>query len=368
MMDPIRVFAFRLTDGQPIFRIPYTAVSGTETLNAGGDMKIEVAWSRDAARLNLRKTLYPWLVGMAAVRGDRVLHAGPVTARGWDPEGRKLTFTAGGGWDLFDKRLVLNRALAASWRDGEVLIDEDNPAPDWQLTFTGTYTDIGSGLIAEALRWGSFPVDLPDPDGGLYTRTYLGWDMALVSDRLTDLTKLEHADELEFQPYRDAQHRFRWRFRGAPELMDVDWQWNTMAPAQRIRFTGVDDDGSAMATQAFGLGGRADDLVLAAKVESTALTGAGWPVLQSANTSHSTVSELDTLQSWVAEDIARGSCTQESFTFAVGMEYPVHPGDWAEIKVDDLYLGRTTLPLKIVQVGWDTSEWQTVSCRLRGED
>lgn len=367
VVEPVRVFAFLLTTGEPLFRVPFTGFSRTDTLNEAGSMSVSMVWTDEAARLPIREVLRPWRVGLAAVQGDRIVHAGPVMARKWDVTSQKLTFSCGGGWSLFDKRLVVKHDLDSGWADGEVVQDEDNPAVEWTATYTGSYTDIAKQLVDAALEWGALAVTTPSTlDGGLYTRTYYGWDLALVGDRLTDLTELENGPELEFTPVHESGH-FGWTLRGAPELMDTVWQWNSAVPGQRVQLVNVDEDGDDMASQSWGLGGKTDDLILTARAESDALTGAGWPELQVSNTSHSSVSELATLQGYVAEDVLRGSVTQESFEFHVGIEYWVHPGDWANIRVNDVFIGERLLPVKITEVSSDLTEWQTVRASLRVE-
>lgn len=368
--DPMRVYAYSLVDGRPVARLPYTSAKGTSTLCQPGQMEVGVKLGASAALLDLRATCPPWKVGLAATVGGRIFGSGPVTSRKWDPVTSMLTFTCGDGWAALGKRIVISHQLANGWSDGEVVIDDDHPAAFWRQQFYGaSYTDIASQLIEETERWGPLPIDLPSRDvtAATLTHRYDGWDLTPVQDRILDLTKLEHADEMEFYPYRDANRRFRWLLRGAPELMDNDWQWSCVAAGQQVQLIGVDEDGADMCSTSFGLGGRSEDLVLAAKVDSTELTGAGWPVLQAANTSHSSVSELDTLRSYCAEDVWRGSNLQESIQLKVSQAYAAHPGDYAEVRVRDPYMGNRVLPLKIVQVDWGTSQWLTVSCRIRGE-
>ncbi|GAB2457484.1 hypothetical protein [Xylanimonas ulmi] len=361
-MAPLRVFAFNVVDGAPLGRIPYTGASWVGTLNESGRIDVTVAWSAQAAAKDLRARLRPWRTALAVVRGRRVLAAGQITRRLW--KSGQLSITCGGGWTLLTKRLVLNHALATSWVDGEVLIDEDHPAPQWVLNLSGSLGDIGCGLVAEALKWGSLPIDLPALTGGTNQRTYNGWDLSTTAQRLAELTAVEGGPEIEFAPYLTDTGHLRWRFRaGSPELVDTVWQWNTASPGRRASLLSVDENGADMATDAYGLGGRADDLVLAGRRHTSAL--AGWPVMQVADTSHSTVTDLGTLLGWLGETVARGTEDQESIELRVGAEYAVRPGDHADVGVRDLYLGRTVLPLKVVEVSGDTGEWLTVRCRMR---
>jgi hypothetical protein len=127
---------------------------------------------------------------LAVIEDGEVLIAGPILSRRW--QGLTLKIDAGDGWALWRKRLVLNHALATSWVDGEVLIDEDNPAPQWILAIAGqTYGGVGAAIIRESLKWGQLLVDPPAPEPGTRVKTYNGWDLASVHDRLQDLGALE---------------------------------------------------------------------------------------------------------------------------------------------------------------------------------
>lgn len=360
-VDPIIVRAFASLDGAPLFRIPYTNVSWSEAINEAGSATVTVEMTRDAQRLSLRTTTRPWKVDLAIMRGSRILHAGPVTRRSWD--GSAISYTVGGGLTHLSKRLVLNHSLDASWVDGEVLIDDDNPNLQWLLTISGSYPDIARGLVAETLKWGTLPIDLPEISTGLNTRTYETWNNLLVSDKLTDLTELDNGIELQLQPRLVTGH-LRYLLRAAAEIRDNVWEWNTQVPGQRVMVTGIDEDGSDMTTQVYGQGGKTDDLVLMARHTDTTLTDAGWPLMQTADTSHQTVSELSTLQSWLKEDTVRGGL-QESFSIKAGIEYEVNIGDWADVRITDPYIGSDVYPFKIVGLSASTDEFQTLSARLR---
>ncbi|WGD38470.1 hypothetical protein [Lysinibacter sp. HNR] len=362
-LEPVKAVAFEMMTGNLIGRIPASDISWQQTLNDPGSIDITIDWSREADQWDVRAKTYPYRTLVAVMRGDHIIHAGPVTRR--NLAGQKLTINAAGMWKIFEHRLVLNHALASRHVDGMVMIDEENPSPEWVLEFTGSLVDIAVQLVAESLKWGRLPITLPGLTGGANVRTYYGFDLAYISDRLKQLTEVIGGPELRFDPQIGRDGKLFFTMRGDAELIDTVHNWNVAAPGGRAMLEGIDESADSMATDYWGLGGGSDDMVLVARASSDALTRQGWPVMQSADTTHSSVSELETLQGYVAEGIVRGSVTQEVFPIRVSAEHTVRPGDWANVTIAHPYTGHTTLPLKILEVSGDTTDWMTVQTRIR---
>lgn len=367
-LEPLVARAFDLLTGAPIMRVPASNMTWSQAVNDPGSADVTVAPNEGVAHRGLRDRLRPWKTAIALMRGDRVIHAGPLVARNVSRSTGDVHLNVGGGWTILDKRLVLNYALKSMWKNGEVLLDEENPAPHWQLTLTGSLVDVARGLIAETMKWGELPIDLPPAEGGVNSRRYDCWDFAKVSERIKQLCEVQGGPEIRFDPRVTATGNLRWLLRGADELTDNDWHWNTSLPGVRAMMEDIDEDGDAMASMCFALGGRKDDVVLTALAQTPKLTAAGWPLLQVADTSHSTVSELATLLGHAGETVARGSITQESFKLRIGVEYAVAPGDHANVIIEDPYFGRARLPLKILAVSGDSGDWMSVEARLRNEE
>ncbi len=362
-VQPLKAVAFEMMTGSLIGRIPATDIKWTCSVNEPGSIDVEVKWSLRAMAWAVRNKTYPWRTIIAVMRGDQIINAGPVTRRAW--VGGKLSIQASGMWEMLKHRLVLNYQLASKNVDGMVLIDDENPSPEWILEFTGSLIDIAVKLVTEALKWGALPITLPPLTGGPNVRTYFGFDLATVHDRLTQITEVVGGPEIRFDPQIGADGKISFAMRGSAELIDTVHQWNCAAPDQPVVLASVDESGDAMTTDRWALGGGSDDMVLMARSSSAALTAQGWPVMQSADTSHSSVSELPTLKGYVDEAIVRGSVTQEVFSIQVSASQNVRPGDWADLTPKDMYLGDQPMPLKILDVSGDTTDWLTVKARIR---
>ena len=123
-------------------------------------MSVTIPLSDDIASLDLDTILVEQQTALALLDGDTVIHAGPILeSPSWDAENRTLSVSCGGGWSLFEWRLVLDSLLESREIDGELLIDEDNPGAEWTVAYQGTAGDIARSLIQLAQRWGDLPVD-----------------------------------------------------------------------------------------------------------------------------------------------------------------------------------------------------------------
>ena len=374
-MDPIILKAYNGLTGTYLGRLPYTTLSGQDSISDEGSMNAAIP---DCKQLRLIPDLDPylhdWGTIYAAHMGARILHAGYLTSHSLNDTRDELTLTIGGGFTILNKRKVLNVKLRDSWKDGYVLIDEDHPPGEWVLNAKGSYSDLIRSLLMETMKWGPLPYDLPDIEGGAtHERTWNGWEFPSVWDEISDIADLEDGPEIRLDPRADYNNRIRFRLRvGTPELIDRTWRWNRLAPGQRIMLAGTDCDGGSLTCQHYMIGGKTDDKTLVAKADGTALLDNGWPLLQTADSSHSTISQLPTLQSHARAAIATGDADQSTHGLQAGLEHDVHVGDHIILRVThekpsaqerDLLLD-PTIELKTTDVKWNaSSEWQTFQTR-----
>lgn len=369
-MEPVRVWVYDW-HGEPVCELPYTSCDWSESIGEAGSMNVRVVYSREAERVpgGLRSVLKLWGSILAAVRGRDVVHAGWLTGYDWDPGSMTLDLTCGGGWTILSKRLVLGHGLDGGWRDGDVLIDEQHPAGAWRTTYTGSYLDIASGLVSEAMQWGDLPFILPAREGGGHERTYAGYDLATVLDRLEDLTRLADGVELRSDPQLSESGRLAWRLRGAAEIVDHSYTADGLgvlsaaAPGSRVRLAHAHGEGSGMTGQVYATGGKDQDRTLMCRGTRPI---EGLPLLQTGDTEHTTVSELGTLRAHVAGDLAYGASPDGTIRLQVGEEIRLMPGDHMDVQVDDLWLGEVLLRLKVTDVsGSADSDWQDIQARER---
>lgn len=366
-METMSLHVFSGLTGAHWARLPNASASWADSINEPGSLNVTVP----DCDLDIPDLVRAWGSIIAIVAFGRVIHAGFVKHRKHSEDGKAWTVEAGGGMSIFEKRLVVNYALNSTWQDGTVVVDEDHPSGNWPLTLAGSYSDIQSKLISESLKFGTLPVTPAALTGGNKTRTYNSYDFKTVSDRLKDIGNLENGPEYRFDPYvyeYDGVSYIGFQHVASTdggELADNHWIWNALVPDSGVILGDEDADGSEMCTQSFGVGGKDNDTLVVARAVSNSLTSKGWPVLQNANTSHSSVSNVNTLRSYVRSDVATGDNPQRTIGLQVDIgRYAVHVGDWCDVRYGT---GESDVhQLKIVDVKGSTdNRLVTLQCRER---
>lgn len=358
----MQVHAFNGLTGAHVRRLRATSADWSDSINEVGSMSVTVQDDGLVPSQHLR----PYGTIIAVVDGSTVRHAGYLTH--WKRNRYEGTYDleAGGGGTILKKRLVLDYALKSAWKDGNVLIDKDNPPGAWVLSAKGSYSDLIRTLILETEKWGALPITPAAKTGGDKERNWQCWDLATVMDRISDIGDLADGVEWRFDPVmRDWTISFKQvTSADGGEIIDRKWKWNALIPSQGVVLDDEDEDGTDMCTACYATGGKDDDRLLIAHKEGKALTKRGWPVLQTANTSHSSVSVLKTLQGYAAADVASGDSTQLTTQLTVPADWLVHVGDWADVRYgtgeDDV------LALKVTDVKGELgSGRQTIGVRER---
>lgn len=345
-MGDMELRAFSGLDGRPLRRLPFLRFEWEDSLNEAGSLTAALPDSVDA-----RSLCAPYRTILAGVIDGRIVHAGYVKHVKLSRSSCEWSVECGGGLTVLTKRLVINHRLASSWKDGSVVVDEENPSGDWPLTLKGSYSDIVRGLILETLKFGSLPITVKGVEGGGHERNYNSYDLATTYDRIHDITQLEDGIEVRLDPVIGADGRLSFVQRSATEIADHHWTWNATLPGSPVTEQDIDIDSDLLCTESYGTGGREDDALLVARAASSTLTAKGYPVLQVANTEHSSVSELPTLQSYVAADVAYGATEPMTQGYEVDRSLDVRCGDWADVRTS-----RGVMRMKVTDVKGSASE------------
>lgn len=374
-MEPIILKAFNGRTGNYIGHIPYSALSAQDSISDEGSMHATIP---DCRQLRLIPDITPYLHDYgtiyAAIMGERILHAGYLTSHSLNDTRDQLTLTIGGGFTVLAKRINLNHALATTWKDGEILIDDEHPPANWVLSAKGTYSDLIRVLVTETIKWGQLPFTVPNMQGGSdHERNWQCWNLNTVWDEISNIADLDDGPEIRADPQlNNGSIQFNVRV-GDPEIIDQPyWQFNRLAPGQHTILTATDCDGSPLTGQHFMTGGKSDDKTLIAQADGHTLTDQGWPLLQTADATHSSVTLLKTLQSYAQAAISMGDTDQSTHGLRVDLTRDVHVGDHARLRVThtnptqqerDLLLGET-IDLKITDITWTAdSDLQTLQTR-----
>lgn len=294
-MTTYRLFVASTRTGQIVADMPWVGVPRWEyRLNTAGSLTCAIPVEAvDKSTLDELCTPWRWTWGWAW--GSHILQAGPVvTDRYTDQEGpATVDVGCGGLWHLLTRRVLVN----AAWSEG---LDVASAVADVVLTGR-TLRQIARDLVSGDLtRTGhSLPIALPANDpAGTHERTYPGYDLAMVGERLQQLTQVIDGPEVEFRPRytSDARTAIEWEMRaGSPRLGQLGYPhaWDY---GQALTHVDYDRDG---ADQTFGhfergngmerglLTGYQDDKTL------VSLASYPWPDLESVGMS--STSDTDTV-------------------------------------------------------------------------
>ena len=278
---------------------------------------------------------------LAVCEDDRVLEAGPIWS--WQFQGETLTVSASGIESLFDHRVVMDAVPSALW--------------------SGTYSSMTLGTVAKRLvqladnaTGGDLPIVLPADVAGDSERTYNGFDLASVRERLDELRSVEDGPEIRFEP-RLTEDRLgiEWVMRvgtdDAPEVVQAgaDWVFDGRAPRGPVGALSVWRDGSALATRAIVTGEGSEDALLlayaeAADVGEADLRDVGFPLVETvvafpsvkkASTlgKHARATLRDNLRPWQTWS-ADVSASADDGAPLLGL---YRPGDWASVWVPEVH-------------------------------
>jgi hypothetical protein len=281
---------------------------GTWTINVlpedRGNAALDLHSYTDAGR-------YSW----AVLYDNYVAQAGPVWTYQFDENTRNLSVSGSGIQGLLDRRVLRNPAgnpatIAAVGND-EVLTG---------LSLWG----IAREVVARSLTPTGYglPLDVPATAAGVHKRTYQGYDLAMVWDRLVELSKVDGGPELDFRPYLSAAgNLLRWETRiGAPTLGNQGSAavWDYGGALSQID---IDVNGAASpCTTAYVKGSGADRAMVSGYATDPALIALGYPPTDLVDNDHTSATVAATLTSWAVADLATFRAPQEKWKCSVRID------------------------------------------------
>lgn len=311
-----------------------------------------------------------------AAGDETFLEAGPIWKSDFqDDESGMFQIGAAGLGSYFDHRKVI-----------PVLAAGDNPAEA-----TVTYNAAQLALIAKRLvelaqshTGGNLPIVLPsDADlggaGTTHTRTYLGYELGWVGERLKQLSEVEDGPEIQFVPRRrtDNPSYIEWvmRIGTEPSMMLTQtgpaWVFDRTVPKSPVRKISVSSDGTQMAFRQWVAGqGEAEGRPIVWAEDDT-LIGLGFPLLEGEVTATDTVSTTETLNGHATGALAYSQRPIESWTLTVSRDARPNvgqyvPGDWVTVKIKDhVFLPAGQYSMRILSTAGDTSDAVTLTLSER---
>jgi hypothetical protein len=374
------VFLADTVTGKITAYLPVATVSWGMRLNSAGSVTVKVRpAAREYAHIDFRTASAVLRQSLGVAYGGRILEAGPISAQEYDARSGTLTITAEGLWSIFDRRKVLSRdapGAAATSRDRWIIA----PGRDVLAYRNVSLAAIARDLVARSIEQSPFTrpdglpaghlnIDLGQQVPGTRERTYYGFDLASIGDRLRDLTEVDDGPDMRFRPRFSAADPtvVEWAFETGTETDPLltqrgpDWTWDLAVDRSGAVELNVSRDGSRLASRVWapGAGQEADQLI--EWQTDTRLISGRYPWTE-ADTAKKDVEDIAVLQASadraMDESLApwdEWSLTVRADTTPVLGEYL--PGDWAAIAVPDGHplVPRGTYRVRILAVDGDGS-------------
>lgn len=334
----VSIYAGDLMTGEITIKVPTNSLTWSAAHRAEGSVGATVNLVGEVLDRfpDIVYQLSPWRCFLAAITDSgQVLQAGPILPHKYSDTTGILTLSALGLRGYFARRFLM-----------PVLPGSANPA-DAEMTWSG----MSLGTIAKRIvqlsmshTGGALPIDLPADAEGINTRTYYGFELARISERLKQIEDVENGPDIAFQPYVVGDlDRVRWQMRvGTTEdpllhQAGPDHVWDRTAPSTSIVSLDVDVDSSEMGDRAWVTGQGSDTELLMSTYQDQSLRISGYPLLE-VDDVRSSVSELTTLDSYARALLRSSGRPWQTWTMVVRAERaPVlgtyRVGDWVRVHV-----------------------------------
>ncbi|HEY9249286.1 MAG TPA: hypothetical protein VIO38_09155 [Rariglobus sp.] len=317
--------------GRILATLPIVTGRWSAVLNQAGNIEATIPLSDPsvASMPELRAVIEPWRIFLGARVGARIIEAGPILAHDYDDPTQRLTLKAAGLGALFGRRLVTR--------------DTDDVATAAPLAYTGLslrtiakrLVERGTGKPGAAL-----PVVPEDDITGGHERTYDGYELGDVTERLTQLSEVQGGPDIAFEPrLTSAGTHVEWVVRTGTPLSQVGdaWRWDVGQPKGGVGGLSVSLDASQMTSKVFVTGQGFEQSMLVGVATDSAPWARGYPLLESAATYSQETSQAN-LDAHAARRLAEGARPRQTWKLQVQADtYPMlgeyRPGDRALVTV-----------------------------------
>lgn len=277
---------------------------------------------------------YSWIV----LCDDYVVQAGPVWTYQFDENTRNLSVSGTGIQGIFDRRVLRNRTGTAS---NIVHVNNDLVLNNFSLR------GIAREIVNANLRQAGYglPVDIPTAEPGTHKRTYQGYDLAMVWDRLDELSKVIDGPELDFRPYLvSTGNAIRWELLiGGPKLgvqnSTAVWDYGGALGAIDVDVNG----GASPCMKAWVKGSGTERTMIAGYAADDSLIALGYPPTDYVDTEHTSVTDKTTANSHAAADLAKLAAPTEAWKCTVRIDGASSTGVSVSPKLGSWSLGDAPL-------------------------
>lgn len=256
-----------------------------------------------------------WRYCLAVAYNGYVVDFGPIMDSDYTDSTSQLRIGCGDMWSLLGRRTLINPATPPAATTASALLPMDATR---DVTYTAlSKADIAVQLVSDSCGRSGFdlPIDFPATTGGTETRTYPIYDLADVGERLMDLSKEGGGPDIDWQvnpSATDGYVRIQMRIgnptlsqSGAPQIFDYN---------SSISEIDVSSNGASLSMGSYVKGNATERGSQVAYASNSTLVAAGWPALESVDTSHSSITDPALIQSYATANAAMNSTVTKTWS------------------------------------------------------
>lgn len=288
----------------PVLGVP----TFTRRINTSSDLEatVLVGDSSTPSARALESLTAEWRYCLGVAFNGYAVAFGPITDSNYTDSSSQLRIGCGDMWSLLNRRTLINPATPPANTTASSLLPMDASR---DVVYTGlSKADIAIRLVSDSCSRTGFnlPIDTPPITGGTEpTRTYPVYDLATVGERLMDLSKEDQGPDIDWQlnpSSTDGYVRIQMRV-GTPTLNQ-----SGAAPifdyGSSISEIDVSSNGTGLSMGDYVKGNATERASQVAYASNSTLIAAGWPALESVDTSHSSVTDTTLIQGYANANIA----------------------------------------------------------------
>lgn len=310
-------------------------------LNEGGPISVTIRpYAEEYQNLDVRGLTKPLLMSLGIAYDGRILECGPIWVRDVDADTGNLSVEAEGLSSIFDRRKAVRGDML--WWGA--------PVTGSALNISGSLGDIARELVRISLQDNPFGVGglnvvLPPVEGGSAFRTYPGFELGWIGERLKELTEVRGGPDIRFTPRFSADPTVvEWVMEtgstAEPLLQQTgaDWTWDGNAPDSGVVGFGHTEDAREMGSKAWVPGSGQERAMKIASANTLELTDQGMPWTEV--DVKQDVEDQNILQDYADQLLDDSVFPWNTFKIKVRADqFPMLgeylPGDWANIVIPD---------------------------------
>jgi hypothetical protein len=330
-------------EGRHLADLNVTKATWTQTIGAPDQLKFDVpAWTSAMSKLDL-DNLVTSVKTVIAVVDDGIFRAAGIVGDPDFDDDNGILQLSGIGWEsMMQSRFVLPEPM------GDLIGPDGKPVTTYDTNLSGwEYGTLIKKLIVQGRQHPAWrPPWVFEADRvGTREKFWAAADLKNLGEAVEDISNLEGGPEYDFVSRWDGAFGIEAFVRTGtdddPELSSqLEYAFGIRGKNPSARKLKQKLVSSYLTSRVYMTGGKSDDRMLVSRADDETLLDLKFPFRETVDTSHSTVSEQPTLDSWATRRLAQGQRLGKFWTFEVrkDLAHQMRKGDWCTLQVRGSYM------------------------------